>query len=246
VGLMPNQVRLNPFPESGYQVRTQVDLASTLLGSDDKFARVYADGILYRRIREGWVVSGRVGVGSFFEGLLDSQGFIPPERRFYGGGPSHVRGYARNQLGPIVYLIRQTRSTEDSTVIIPDTLTSATGGTRTVLVSAELNPPSPIFKQNLRLAFFVDAGQVWDSPDSLDVPRPNLRVTPGFGARIATPVGPMRLDIGYNPYPRERGPLYTVDLDGNISGPVDLDFQPPENRSWFDRFVFQFGVGHGF
>jgi outer membrane protein assembly factor BamA len=246
IGLLTNQVRLNPFPESGYQVRTQVDVATGLLGSDDKFARLYADGILYRRIAEGWVVSGRLAGGTFLEGLLDSRGFIPPERRFYGGGPSHVRGYARNQLGPIVYLIRQVRSEKGPPFVETDTIPSATGGTRTVLASAELNTPSPVFRQNLRLAFFVDAGQVWDSPDSLDVPRPTLRVTPGFGARIATPVGPIRLDIGYNPYPRERGPQYAVDLDGNISGPFDLDFAPEENRSFLDRFVFQFGVGHGF
>jgi outer membrane protein assembly factor BamA len=244
VGLLSNRIRLDPFPESGFQIRTELDVATALLGSDDKFARIYADGILYRRISEGYVVSGRVAAGTFFEGLLDSQGFIPPERRFYGGGPSHVRGYARNQLGPIVYL-EQLRRGEDSTDIEIDTITSATGGTRTILVSAELNTPSPIFKQNLRLAFFVDAGQVWDSPDTVDVARPSLRVTPGFGARIATPVGPMRLDIGYNPYPAERGPLYRVDLEGNISGPIDLDVSR-DDRKWYDRFVFQFGVGNGF
>src|SRR5206468_83770 len=28
--------------------------------------------------------------------------FIPPDQRFYGGGPNSVRGYARNELGPRV------------------------------------------------------------------------------------------------------------------------------------------------
>lgn len=250
IGLLSNRVRLNPFPESGFQIRTEVDVASRVLGSDDRFARVYADGILYREVADGYVVSGRVAAGTFLEGLLDPQGFIPPERRFYGGGPSHVRGYRRNHLGPTVYVRRQELVSENDTGAVEieyDTIPSATGGTRTLLGSVELNMPSPVFKQNLRLAVFVDAGQVWASPDEQELGRPKLRVTPGVGARVATPVGPMRLDIGYNPYPPERGPLYEVDLEGNITDqPIDPDFTPVLDQKWYDRFVLQFGIGHGF
>src|SRR5207247_3282347 len=32
--------------------------------------------------------------------------FVPPDQRFYGGGPNSVRGYARNELGPRVYVQR--------------------------------------------------------------------------------------------------------------------------------------------
>ena len=31
--------------------------------------------------------------------------FIPPEHRFYAGGPSDVRGFHRNELGPVVYVV---------------------------------------------------------------------------------------------------------------------------------------------
>jgi outer membrane protein assembly factor BamA len=244
LGLVSNRVRLNPFPESGFQLRSDVGLASGMLGSDDEFLRVYSDGILYREVADGYVVSGRLAAGAFLEGIVD--GDIPPERRFYGGGPGHVRGYLRNQLGPVVYIERDILNDDDEveTEIIP----SATGGTRTLLGTAELNMPSPMFKQNLRLAVFVDAGQVWNTDARQDsLKSPSLRVTPGFGARIATPVGPMRLDIAYNPYPRERGPLYHVDLDGEITRVQDdFDFDAVQPRKWHERFVFQFGIGHGF
>jgi outer membrane protein assembly factor BamA len=244
LGLLSNRVRLNPFPESGFQLRSEVDVASQVIGSDDRFARLYVDGILFREIKEGYVVSGRVAAGTFLEGLLDPEDFIPPEQRFYGGGPSHVRGFARNRLGPAVYLQQQIITKADT--LGTKEIASATGGTRTVLGSLEVTTPSPFLRQNLRLAFFVDAGQVWDSPDRGDVTSPGIRVTPGFGARIATPVGPMRLDIGYDPYPRERGPLYSVDLDGNISDqPIQLEYRPADERNFLQRLVFQFGIGYG-
>ena len=31
--------------------------------------------------------------------------FIPPEQRFYAGGPNDVRGFERNELGPVVYVV---------------------------------------------------------------------------------------------------------------------------------------------
>src|SRR5688572_29380977 len=35
-----------------------------------------------------------------------------------------------------------------------------------------------------------------------------VKVTPGIGARIFSIVGPIRVDIGYNPYARPAGPAY--------------------------------------
>ena len=31
--------------------------------------------------------------------------FVPPEQRFYAGGPNDVRGFDRNELGPVVYVV---------------------------------------------------------------------------------------------------------------------------------------------
>ena len=41
-----------------------------------------------------------------------------------------------------------------------------------------------------------------------------IRVTPGVGLRLATPLGPARLDVAYNPYKLQAGTLFQVDDAG--------------------------------
>ncbi|HET6778992.1 MAG TPA: hypothetical protein VFH26_08885, partial [Gemmatimonadales bacterium] len=47
-----------------------------------------------------------------------------------------------------------------------------------------------------------------------------IRVTPGVGLRVATPLGPARLDVAYNPYKLQPGTLFQFDQSGNLF-PVD-------------------------
>jgi len=114
-----------------------------------------------------------------------------------------------------------------------------------VLGTVELTTPSPFLSQTLRLAVFVDGGQVWAPADTL-LPRPGLRFTPGAGVRAATPVGPIRFDVAFNPYPREHGPLFVIDPAGHISGfPVKRDFAP-DAPSFFKRLVLNISIGQTF
>ena len=69
--------------------------------------------------------------------------------------------------------------------------------------------PSPYVSDRLQFAFFADAGQVWTRGGSgVEQSFRSLRITPGIGARFASPVGPIRLDIGFNPYQRQAGAAY--------------------------------------
>ncbi|MDX1674530.1 MAG: BamA/TamA family outer membrane protein, partial [Longimicrobiales bacterium] len=43
---------------------------------------------------------------------------------------------------------------------------------------------------------FVDAGQVWAEPDSVDLG--DIVATPGFGFRYQSPIGPLRVDFAFN------------------------------------------------
>jgi outer membrane protein assembly factor BamA len=241
VGLVRNRVRLDPFPSAGYAFRAGTDYASQALGSDDRYLRLLADGTVYRELRKDWVVSVRLLGGTF----LQAENPLPPERRFYSGGPTTVRGFGRNALGPTVYIARpKERDDKPDTVEI---LRSATGGTRTVLASAELTAPSPVLARALRVAAFVDAGQVWGARSDSLLVSPGLRITPGVGVRAATPVGPIRLDLAYNPYAPEPGPLYRLDSQGNlIPGPEVQRFRPPEDRGIFDRITLHVSVGQTF
>lgn len=244
LGLTQNRVRLDPFPSAGHQFRTTLDFASPLLGSEDEYLRLMADGVVHRELRDDVVLSLRLMGGTFFTGLLNEEtGYIPPERRFYGGGPTGVRGFRFNELGPTVYVARPRRLGDSGFDV--DTVRSSTGGTRTVLASTEVSFPIRWFRRfNVRGAGFLDAGQVWDTRDTL-IARPGIRVTPGVGARFATPVGPFRLDVAYNPYQPERGPLYGITETGDlIETPLLTDFRRRREGSWLNRLVLQVSLGN--
>jgi outer membrane protein assembly complex protein YaeT len=241
-GVVRTRVRLDPFPSGGYQFRVGSDFAGPVLGSEDKYLRFLGDGSVYRSLRKDWVVQLRLMGGGFVNGLLDANsGFIPPQKLFYGGGPTTVRGFRRNELGPVIYVARPSLS--DSARL--DTVPSATGGRKMVVGTVELTAPSPFYRQNLRLAAFVDAGRVWDPADTTLV-SPPLRMTPGVGLRVATPIGPIRLDLAYNPYPRPRGPLYLINSLGNIVGQINPDFRPERSVSVWRRLVLHVSIGQAF
>ena len=98
-------------PTRGYNASLEVTYASKLIGSSafQQFTRVFAEAAWYRplsrdvvlswRIRGGLIFSPEVAVGA------ELNSFVPPEQRFYAGGPNDVRGFNRNELGPVVYVV---------------------------------------------------------------------------------------------------------------------------------------------
>ncbi|MBV9773047.1 MAG: BamA/TamA family outer membrane protein [Gemmatimonadetes bacterium] len=218
LSLVRDRTGSDVYPTHGYQVRGSVDWATMLLGSDDRFLRLLTDASAYRQLRPGWVLAGRVQGGTFLHGGLGSEGYIPPERRFYAGGPNSVRGFRRNGLGPAVYVavpklkVDTVKAPDDTVDIRP----SAVGGTRIALGSLELRAPSPVLRGNLQLAAFVDAARVWGSKLDTLIHSPPVRFTPGLGVRLLTPVGPIRVDAAYNPYAGEVGPLYGFDEERQL------------------------------
>jgi outer membrane protein insertion porin family len=236
-----DRTRTDAFRVRGSHYRAGVTWASPLLGSDDRYTRLIGDASWYRSVRPDWVLAGRLHGGSFLDTeLRRGAAFIPPERRFYAGGPNTVRGFARNALGPRVYVAPV--DTLRAEGFDPDEVrSSAVGGTQMVVGSVELRMPSPVLGRYLRLAAFVDAGQVWVE-DTLRAAAP-IRVTPGAGIRFDTPVGPIRLDVGYNPYPREPGPLYL--WRGDELFLHEREYHPGPRTFW-QRFQLHFAVGQAF
>ena len=219
----------NPLdPSRGSLASLELTLSSRFIGSSSfqQFFRTVADYSWYHPLAREVVLSWRIRGGAIFAPTVDvatnSGNFIPPEQRFYGGGPNDVRGFQRNELGPVVYVVSQRHL--DSTRAInkplnPDSVTvAATGGNTLAVGNLELRVPSPVFSSRLRLAAFVDAGSVWQrgAPNS----SASIKVTPGVGLRISTPLGPARLDIAYNPYRLQSGVLFQFD-DQDTLTPVD-------------------------
>ena len=57
----------------------------------------------------GGASAGASGAALIFSPEVDvgtqTGNFVPPEHRFYAGGPNDVRGFNRNELGPVVYIV---------------------------------------------------------------------------------------------------------------------------------------------
>ncbi|MBA3656586.1 MAG: BamA/TamA family outer membrane protein, partial [Gemmatimonadaceae bacterium] len=75
------------------------------------------------------------------------------------------------------------------------------------VANAEVRFRSPVLPDVLQLTVFTDAGDVWNR--GLDVfENFQIKLTPGLQLGAFTPVGPVRVVLGYNPYRRPAGPLY--------------------------------------
>jgi outer membrane protein insertion porin family len=220
--------------------------SSKYIGSStlQQFTRVVGGMSWYRLLSRDAVLSWRVRGGLIFSPTLDvgsvSGAFIPPDQRFYAGGPNDVRGFERNELGPVIYVVPDSAVTPDS-VFSDQVRVAATGGNTFALGNVELRVPSPIFSSRLRFAAFVDAGGVWqrEGPQSGRV----FRVTPGIGIRIATPLGPARLDVAYNPYKLQPGALFQADPQGNLTPvPGQGSYVLPRDR----KYAIHIAVGQPF
>lgn len=239
----------NPVdPTRGYVATTEITLASRYIGSssEQQFTRVLADYAWYRPIVRDVVLSWRVRGGMTFSPVRlegSDVAYVPPEQRFYGGGPNDVRGYQRNQLGPVIYYA--TRGHVDSmdlegAPLDPDKVQiAATGGNTMAVANLELRIPSPVFSERLRLAAFVDVGGVWQrGATAVD-----LRVTPGVGIRVSTPLGPARFDVGYNPMGLQEGQFFIVEPNGQLTADPTRTPYRLEDR---DALTFHFAVGQPF
>jgi outer membrane protein assembly factor BamA len=227
-------------PTRGSVVTASLVYASRLVGSDSlyEFNRAEFEMARYYPVGRWAVFAWRVRAGTALPQRITLSGtearYLPPDQRFYAGGPNSVRGYGRNELGPHVYVTTNLNDIENNLVVAP------TGGNSVFVMNAELRLPSPVFRQRVRIGVFVDVGQVWERQNEL-LSFERMRVTPGAGLRFATPLGPVRFDVAFNPYDFEEGPLYFRDPMTN-----DLTLVQDAYRRKAPRLVYQFAVGQAF
>jgi outer membrane protein insertion porin family len=233
-------------PSAGYIARTAVAYASPFLGSEIRFLRWTGDAAHYRLVRPGWVAAFGLRLGNFFRtATVNPEGeFLPPEERFYAGGASSVRGFGRNELGPGIYVTDSELEENEDGELVPgrEPRFVPTGGTSMAVLSAEMRMPSPFLPRLLRLAAFVDAGAVGDQ-SLWDLGSQQFRVTPGVGVRLQTPVGPVRVDVGYNPYSAPAAPLLLLEESGGLRR---VGIYRPGEGGIFSKMRVHLGVGHAF
>lgn len=247
-------------PSRGGRVGITLLHSSRLLGSDTlyEFNRGELEVARYMPFGRRGVFAWRVRAGALVPAGVTAAGqrvqFVPPEQRFYAGGPNSVRGYPANELGPVVYVITDTTCADAAhcaySVVGGDTVynnatVSPIGGNAILLANAELRVPAPVFPDRLRVAFFVDVGQVYQQQGDLFSLRA-LRVTPGVGVRVTTPLGPIRVDVAYNGYDRESGRLKLLNRSAGTLTDYRLNYQPRRSGSLLNRLTLQFAIGQVF
>ncbi len=211
-------------PTGGSTVRLNVRHASTLIGSDrsQQFNRGTGDLSWYRALRGGATLVTHLRGGVVYGGGTTPRtgNFIPPQERLYAGGPTTVRGFRQNELGPAVYIVSRfdTVSTNGQTFYRADSTSITervvpTGGNTLIVGNIEAQFPSPLVPKLLQIAVFADAGTLWNrrttsQAATLSDEGPSVKITPGMGIRIASPFGAIRVDLGYNGYRLPAGAAY--------------------------------------
>lgn len=167
----------------------ELDLNSTKLGSSVNFGALTGQVAYYKRIPGNviWANSVRIGLAQPFAGSR-----VPLSQEFFTGGGSTLRGFPLDGAGPQrAVQVCSTGSTTNCTFIqVPS------GGHELLILNSEFRIPLPV-KKNLGMVLFYDGGNVFPSVGFHDFTSLYSNSV-GTGLRYATPVGPIRLDIGRN------------------------------------------------
>ena len=198
-------LRKNPLvAPRGFVFDNTIDVASSAIGSDVDFLRTTARASYYLAFAPEpvAVVGGenleKSGFRKWFERSLlafgaragvihplDNMGrtqalAIPIDERFFNGGSTTVRSFGERDLGP------------------HDRRGNPIGGEFYTIFNVEYT--FPLYGE-LKGAVFVDAGNLLPNADELGFD--DMRYGIGAGLRYDLPIGPVRLDYGVNPSPRE-------------------------------------------
>jgi outer membrane protein insertion porin family len=179
-------------PTRGGIYRLGAENSGGPLGGDIDFYRFTGQFQYYQPVF--WEIVGHV---RFLLGVIDSYGGqdVPIYERFYVGGIRTIRGFDYGEAGP---------EDENEEVI---------GAENEAVANFEIL--FPLSKEmGLRGVVFLDVGKGFDRFDDL-LP---LRAGAGVGIRWLTPLGPFRIDYGWNLDPRDNE--VTGRLHFFIGGPL--------------------------
>jgi len=171
-------------PHRGWSILGQVQWAAPLVLADASFLKGFVQ-------LTGALPAGKAGVlaGSFRLGALEPLGVsvhdpvgiaerVPIDERFFGGGRTSHRAFGQDDLG-----------------IAGETLIngSPVGGSGLLLLNFDYRFP---IAGDFGGTLFTDGGNVWAKRGEIDPQK--LRWGAGLGVRYRSPVGPLRLELGWN------------------------------------------------
>lgn len=221
-------------PTRGTSISTKLETAGGPLGGDNSFVKGQASWHGYRETFLGGVIAVRfsVGVVRAYGSSADrgSEG-VPYQDRFFAGGVSTVRGYQEYSLGP-QYTDKAALDSLQLATDVPLPDRPARGGNYMMLSNAEWRFPVPLLRNwGVGGVLFMDGGNVWERADDIRLRGFRLRSYPresddpeatrvwdyryslGTGLRVDTPVGPVRLDVGF---PLKRARLSETETEDKV------------------------------
>jgi outer membrane protein insertion porin family len=174
--------------KKGYVAIAHLETAGGWLGGDFDYRELTLEGRVYKKIASRAVValrarSGTIASTAVLEGpegvpLVDEP--VPFYKRYFLGGATSLRGWGRYEVSPL------------SASGLP------IGGQSFASFSTEVRVS---IVGNLSGVLFLDGGNVWRDPWEFHLNE--LRYDLGPGLRYNTPIGPIRVDFGFqlNPIP---------------------------------------------
>src|SRR5882724_10733801 len=174
----------------GMYQTVELGVNPTALGSSVNFARLRAQQAYYKGVGKGivWANSLRIGVEQEF-----ASSRVPVSELFFSGGGSTLRGFPLNGAGPQRSVQVCSNPSDPSSCAF---IRVPTGGRELFILNSELRIPLPI-KKGLGLVAFYDGGNVFEHVGFRDFGS-NYTNSVGVGLRYATPIGPVRVDLGHN------------------------------------------------
>jgi outer membrane protein insertion porin family len=164
-------------------------ITPTAFGSSADFAKLFAQYAYYKSVHSVvFANSIRLGLASPFAGS-----FVPTSQLFFSGGGTSLRGFPIDAAGP-QRLVPFCNVLQGQSGCV--NVTVPVGGRQLVILNSEARFPLHITKA-LGGVVFYDGGNVYSAINLQNFIN-NYTNTVGVGLRYATPIGPIRFDVGRN------------------------------------------------
>ncbi|MBI3312593.1 MAG: outer membrane protein assembly factor BamA [Candidatus Omnitrophica bacterium] len=171
--------RNNRFdPTQGFMIFSSADLAGGVLAGDRDFYRLQGGASGYLPHWDRLVLESQLRAG--LVKAYSKTDEVPIFERFYAGGANTIRGFRERRVGPIDRLSNDPIGGEALLV----------GTLEEVLTIVRDERRKPILKSSV----FLDVGNVWRRTEDF---AHSFQAGTGVGMRVNTPIGPVRLDLGF-------------------------------------------------
>lgn len=167
-------------PTRGSSQRFDIEYAGGILGGESDFVKYTVNTKFYKPIGTSNVYALHITWGHVVSTV---GGRIPVFERYFIGGPNTIRGFESRKITPL------DKNTGEEI-----------GGNKELIINNEFL--IPLYSEiGLKWVFFFDAGNTWKQgewPQDFG----DIRYGAGFGFRWFSPMGPLRLEWGFNLSPK--------------------------------------------